>query len=450
MKGRTSLIGVFALAFVVVAAYAAPRHPNVLLILSDDQGVGDVAGYGATDLETPALDRLALEGARFERFYAAAPVCSPSRASVLTGRWPRRAGVPANVSSQRGRAGMPGDELTLAEVFRSAGYRTAHLGKWHLGYTPDTMPNAQGFDVSVGHMGGCIDNWSHFFYWEGPNRHDLHRDGAEILRDGRFFPDLIVDEAEALLRSWRDHPWFLYVAFNLPHYPYQPDERWLRRYAQLPYPRNLYAAVVSTMDERIGRLLNRLDELGLARSTIVVFQSDNGHSREERAHFGGGSAGQHRGAKFSLFEGGIRVPAIVRWPGRVPAGRVIAAPAHAVDWLPTLAELAGVPLPARRLDGVSLAAVLCGEQPPPTRVLHFEHGEQWAVIEGEWKLIANPHDTGEVPPVRLEGLWLFNLGSDPAERQNLAARQPELVARLRRAHDLWAADLGRGHAAAPQ
>ena len=184
--------------------------------------------------------------------------------------------------SHKGGAGMP-PQATLAKMFRAAGYATAHIGKWHLGFTPETMPNGQGFDYSFGHMGGCIDNLSHFFYWEGPNRHDLYRNGREVYYPGRFFPDLMVEEAHRFLERNRGRPFFLYFALNMPHYPYQAEPKWLEHYKNLPYPRNLYAAFVSTLDDRVGALLKTVDELGLGERTIIVFQSDNGHSTEVRA-----------------------------------------------------------------------------------------------------------------------------------------------------------------------
>ena len=155
-------------------------------------------------------------------------------------------------------------QATLAKMFKAAGYATAHIGKWHLGFTPETMPNGQGFDYSFGHMGGCIDNFSHFFYWEGPNRHDLYRNGQEVYYPGRFFPDLMVEEARRFLKENRQRPFFLYFAFNMPHYPYQAEPKWLEHYKGLPYPRNLYAAFVSTLDDRVGALLKTVDELGPA------------------------------------------------------------------------------------------------------------------------------------------------------------------------------------------
>lgn len=433
-----------------IASAAAPPRPNVIVILTDDQGSVDAGCYGAKDLVTPAIDSLAARGVRFTQFYSGAPVCSPSRAALLTGRYPLHCGVPNNCASHRdGQGALPAGEVTMAETFKAAGYATAHLGKWHLGYTADTMPNAQGFDHSFGHMGGCIDNWSHFFYWAGPNIHDLHRNGAEVFADGRFFGDLMVEEAAKFMTANKARPFFIYFALNMPHYPYQGGAKWLERFKALPYPRNLYAAFLAAMDERIGALLRRVDGLGLRERTLVVFQSDNGHSTEERAHFGGGSAGPYRGAKFSLFEGGIRLPAILSWPGHLPAGAVRAQAAHACDWLPTVAELAGVKLSQPDIDGRSLVPVLkSADTPSPHTVLHWHVGggknPQWAVREGDWKLIGNAMDTtvGDRKPERFS-LWLSNLAADVAEKNNLADDRPDLVARLKKLHDDWAAQFDK-------
>jgi len=460
LRGADSIFGPFAqltwsgLALVfafstpmLASSPAAERQPNVIVILTDDQGSVDANCFGATDLHTPGIDLLAERGVRFTQFYAGAPVCSPSRAALLTGRYPIRAGVPGNVSSQQGQAGMPPEQVTMGEMFQAAGYATAHVGKWHLGYTPETMPNAQGFDHSFGHMGGCIDNFSHFFYWQGPNRHDLWRNGAQIQCPGRFFPELMLTEANEFITQNKDRPFFLYVAMNTPHYPYQGEPQWREHYRDLPYPRNLYAAFVTTLDARIERLAKRIDELGLTEQTIVVYQSDNGHSTEERAHFGGGSAGPYRGAKFSLFEGGIRVPAVISWPTRLPVGAVRSQRAHACDWLPTLAELCGVEPPRTELDGRSLTAVIRSESAPsPHEVLHWTTGNSWAVREGDWKLLGNPRETGaNDAAASAEPLFLADLAGDLGETKNLAADHPDVVRRLKSLHEAWrkAADGGR-------
>lgn len=432
-----------AFALLLIGVVRAADRPNVIFLLADDQGSADLGSYGSEDLATPHLDALAARGVRFSQFYSAAPVCSPSRAGVLTGRYPVRAGVPGNCASQAGGKGaLPPEEITMAEMFKAAGYATAQIGKWHLGYTPETHPLQQGFDHSFGHMGGCIDNYSHFFYWSGPNVHDLWRNGEEVFHDGEFFPDLMVKEASGFIEANRGKPFFIYYAMNTPHYPYQGDAKWLKRFADLPYPRNLYAAFVAAQDERLGRLFAKLDELGLSENTIVVFQSDNGHSTEERAHFGGGSAGPFRGAKFSLLEGGIHLPAIVSWPAKLPKGGVRDQPAHACDWLPTLAELSGIPLPDKTLDGLSLVKVLADAgvpSPHEGKAMHWQVGDgpkaDWAVREGDWKLIGRSRDTSDGQSKLILENYLVNLADDPGETTNRAGENPEIVERLTRLHE---------------
>jgi arylsulfatase A len=396
-------------------------------------------------METPNIDALAASGVRFTQFYSAAPVCSPSRAGLLTGRYPLRAGLIGNASSEPGHAGMPTEQITIAEMLKASGYATAHIGKWHLGFTPETMPNGQGFDYSFGHMGGCIDNYSHFFYWEGPNRHDLYRNGKEVYYPGRFFPDLMVEEATRFIFQNRDRPFFLYFALNMPHYPYQADEKWLEHYKDLPYPRNLYAAFVSTLDDRIGALLKKVDDAGLRERTIVILQSDNGHSTEVRAHGGGGSAGPYRGAKFSLFEGGIRLPGMISWPGhplQIPQGAVRGQMVHACDWMPTISELCGAPLLNADIDGKSITAVLrSADAPSPHEVLHWYiggGGGHWAVRQGDWKLMGNVEDTsGGKLTDEDKKLFLSNLAMDISEKHNFAAEHPDIVERLERLHQEW-------------
>ena len=432
-----------SLAGLHAADATKPVRPNVVVIVTDDQGAADAGCYGAKDLVTPAMDSLAARGVRFTQFYAAASVCSPSRAALLTGRYPLRAGLTGNAGSQPGGHGLPGEQITMAETFKAAGYATAHIGKWHLGYTPDQMPNAQGFDHSFGHMGGCIDDFSHFFYWQGPNRHDLYRNGQEVFYPGRFFADLMVEEASRFMELNRTRPFFIYFALNMPHYPYQGDVKWLERYKDLPSPRNLYAAFLSSCDERIGALLKKLDDLGLREQTIVVFQSDNGHSTEERAHFGGGNAGPYRGAKFSLFEGGIRLPGIISWPGHLPEGELRGQLVHACDWLPTLAELSGVKLLSSDIDGKTIVPVIrSATAPSPHAVVHWGGGRrsQWAVREGDWKLIGNLQSAaGDVLSAEDKRLFLANLATDISEKTNLARQHPEIVQRLSKLRADWLA-----------
>jgi arylsulfatase A-like enzyme len=415
------------------------RKPNVVLIFTDDQGTIDVNCYGSKDLYTPNLDRLAAEGTRFTQFYVGAPVCSPSRAALMTGRYPRRAGLLGNASSQKGRAGMPTEQVTIAEVMKSAGYVTGHVGKWHLGYTPETMPNGQGYDHSFGHMGGCIDNYSHFFYWQGPNRHDLWRNGEEVWRDGGFFGELMVDECEKFIDENRDDPFFLYWAINMPHYPLQGTEKWRRKYQHLEAPRRMYAAFVSTMDEMVGRVVNHLDQLGLRDNTLIIWLSDHGHSVEQRTFGGGGSSGDFRGHKFTLWEGGIRVPCIVSWPGRIPQDAVRNQMAISIDWMPTIAQYCNIRPHEPKFDGKSIVSIVeSADAPSPHGVLHWETGRHWAIRQGDWKLVHNGPATDykgrKIPQVEN---FLSNMAEDVTETKNLAEANPEIVKRLTRLHDQW-------------
>jgi len=426
--------------------------PNVILIFSDDQGYADASCYGSKDLHTPAIDRLAREGVKFSRFYAGSAICSPSRACLLTGRYPWNAGLEGNATDTVSEKikdladappspkGLPGDQLTLAEIFRAAGYATANIGKWHLGTGPGMKPLDQGFDYSFGHLNGCIDSYSHFVYWSGPNRHDLWENNRRVNLAGRYFPDLMVEKASAFLDSNKQKPFFMYYAVNQPHYPYQGDPKIAEKYEKLPYPRNLYAAAVATMDDRIGRLLAKLDELDLRKNTIVVFQADQGASVEERAHGGGGDNGPYRGSKFSLFEGGIRVPAIISWPGHLPRGETRAALAHGADWFPTLASICGVKIPSgRKLDGKDLTAVIASSgASSPHEALEWRLEDQWAVAKGPWKLIHRPNDIAkDGPPLDTESKewFLVNVEDDPAESRSVAKKHPEIIAELKAIHE---------------
>jgi len=419
----------------------AQQRPNVIVIYSDDQGAIDLNCYGAKDLETPNIDQLARSGTMFTNFYAS-PVCSPSRASLLTGLNPQRAGLPGNASELNDAVGMPTDRFTMAEMFKSAGYATAHIGKWHLGYKPEMAPNAQGFDHSFGHMAGCIDNYSHFFYWNGPNKHDLYRNGKEVHYPGQFFPDLMLKEANQFMANSKAKPFFMYFAINLPHYPYQGDPKWLDYYNKkgLAYPRNLYAAFMSTLDDKVGQLLKQLADMGLTKNTIIIFQSDNGYSTEERAHFGGGNAGNLRGAKASLFEGGIKVPSIISWPGKLPAGQIREQFAVNTDWFPTLAELCNIKLKRADLDGKSLVNIINNTTDPSPH----DHGycwafkKMWVARKGKWKLLGNPVDTGiKGTAIELDALFLVDMEADPGETTNLASKYPDVVDALKKQYQDW-------------
>jgi arylsulfatase A-like enzyme len=452
----TVVTTMFGTTAIDAAEPVAGKRPNVILIYSDDQGSLDLGCYGTPDIVTPHLDGLAAKGTRFTQMYAPAPVCSTSRTGLMTGKIPIRAGAPGNFSSKAGVPGIPASETTLAEVFKASGYATGHFGKWHLGYTPETMPNKQGFDVSYGHMGGCIDNYSHFYYWEGPNRHDLWKNGVEVFEPGQYFPKRMTDECLEFIEANRETPFFIYLAYNVPHYPLHATEEWHEYYKSITpldvtfagqtqtdsdnmpqcdplTVRGLYCAFVSSMDEQIGRVLETLDKSGLRDNTIIVFQADQGHSFEARTFFGGGYAGIYRGGKFSLFEGGIRVPSIISWPAGIPQGQVRDQMVFGCDWYPTLAALCHVDVPNEAdLDGKDISQSISENAPSPHESLYWQSGNQWVVRKGSWKLYGNPQDPSSSGPIpeKDSRLFLSHLEDDPGERTNLVEEHKEIVGEL--------------------
>ena len=438
----------FIAAFFLLSISVFAQKPNVIIIYTDDQGTFDLNCYGSKDLSTPHIDDLAVRGVRFTHFYAASAVCSPSRAALLTGRYPQRAGVPNNAEShptQFGSGhGLKEEQITIAELLKTEGYRTAQLGKWHLGFYPG--PNKQGFDLSVGFMGGCIDKWSHINYGQAPwgkdKWHDWYRNGVEEWAAGRHSGDLIVDEAIRFAGQSGEQPFFIYAAFGAPHYTHNPYNKYMVQFQHLEEPRRTYAAVLATLDEQIGRLLHGLDSLGVREETIIIFQSDHGHSTEARNNYGGGNAGHLRGAKAGFFEGGIRVPAIISWPGHVPVNETRDQFAVACDWLPTILDLAGVEQPGHKIDGVSLIDVLAKNAASPHEVWHWQLRDQWAVRRGEWKLLYNAMDkTDGHNHFRVPGFFLANLAQDESERKNFAGEHPGIVKELAALHEAWLEDM---------
>lgn len=451
-----------ALFVVCSSSLHAAEKPNVVVMMVDDLGSRDAGCYGAEDLHTPNIDRLAGEGVRFTRSYVH-KVCCPARAMLMTGRYPQRANVNTWVQGNMNvdddvmnrSANMHLEETTMAEMFKSAGYDTALFGKWHLGAGHAFGPTKQGFDRFIGHRGGFIDNYNHHFL-HGTGYHDLYDGTTEIFHRGEYFPDLMTAEALSYLDEDRDAPFFMYVAFNLPHYPEQADGRFDDLYEDLPEPRRSYAKVVTTVDDRIGRILNKLDEKGITDDTIVLFLSDNGHSEEDYqirvdnhtsgmakgdnygANGGGGFTGTLRGCKGTFFEGGIRTPCVLRYNDIIPAGETRNQMITACDWLPTLAEMTGVDAPKTKLDGKSIVAVIEDNEPSPHKTFHWQWQKFWAVIDGDWKLI---HDgsNGKLG----EGIvFLGRLDGDMPESKNFAEEKPELVRKLTDLHEAWAREVG--------
>ncbi len=414
--------------------------PNVIIIYTDDQGAIDLGCYGVSDIYSPNIDKLAKEGTRFTQSYVAAPVCAPSRAALLTGKYPQNAGVLGNTSATPGSHGIRKEQYTLAELFKDNGYTTGHIGKWHLGMSEESSPNAQGFNYSFGHLRGCIDNYSHYFYWDGPNIHDLYENGKEVFYDGQYFPDLASNKALNYVEDHKEEPFFMYYAINMPHYPYQPTKKWRDYYKDVEKPRADYAAFISTIDERIGFLINKLEDLGIRDNTIIIYQSDNGYSTEMRAFNGGGNSGPYRGAKSSLFEGGIRLPTIINWKNHLPKNIVNNEFLVNIDWLPTIAKLCNFNNLPKNIDGLDMSQMIKNPNTTSKRTSAFwKYGNQWAVRKGNWKLMGYPKDTSNKGILDLEAdaLFLSNLSEDVSEMNNLANKYPEIVDELKAKYLNW-------------
>lgn len=387
--------------------------PNILLIMADDLGYGDLGCYGATDIPTPHLDRLAAEGTRFTRAYAY-PVCTPTRAALLTGQYAERHGF-------RGKAVLMGKDnprfapaTTFAARLRDAGHRTALVGKWHLGYTPALLPRDKGFEEFFGHLGGKVDFYKHTDNAQ-PNgtpegRHDLWENETATHREG-YLTDLITERAQRFLKADDARPFFLFVSHGAPHYGrrglWQAPDAYLARFDALGRTagRGVYAAMVSALDDAVGVLLAELKARGLEQNTLVIFLSDNGGDEYSRNL-------PLRGKKATSWEGGLRVPFIVRLPGRIAAGATRDEAISVLDLAPTLLACAGVAAPDAAFDGRDLWDALRDNRPLPAAPPLFLAD---AVIDGPWKL---------------HGGALHNLETDPGETRDVSAEHPEVAARL--------------------
>jgi arylsulfatase A len=455
-----AFIGASLYSVVGLAAGAPAQRPNIVLIVADDLGYGDLGCYGATDIATPRLDAMAREGVRLTDFSVAAPFCSPSRAGLLTGRLPARCGVPY-VLFPAEQHGLPPDEITIAEVLQARGYSTACIGKWHLGWNPRFRPLKQGFDQFFGlPYSNDSTEWGvgeRFMQVMGLEPLPLI-DGDRVIEapvDQSLLTRRYMERAIEFVRVNRERPFFLYLPHTMPHIP---------QYASAEFAGKskcgLYGDAVEEIDWSVGRLLDTIQELELDEQTLVVFTSDNGaplRPRQAAAKADGrfpgrsfaGSNGPLRGGKGTTFEGGLRVPAVLRWPKMLAADRVIDDTVSALDLFPTIASLAGADIPPGRvIDGQDLTALLIrGQSPAQPRVLFHYFGPQLQVVrEGKWKLFLQIDD---LPARRLPSLWfthqpelfsrqhrlwpkptLYDLASDLGETTDVAAQHPEIVRRV--------------------
>ena len=463
------LLTFIALTFLLGGTIAAPlpvnqpnkqtvrRLPNIVFILADDLGYGDLGSYGQKMIRTPNLDRMAAEGMRFTQFYAGAPVCAPSRAVLMTGKHGGHAFIRDNKEVQpEGQWPIPASEETIAELLKAQGYATGGFGKWGLGFIgSEGDPNKQGFDLFYGY--NC-QREAHNFY-----PHHLWRNDQKVMLAGnnrgvtgkQYSHDLIEAETLKFIRDHRDKPFFAYVPFTIPHLALQVPEDSLGEYAgkwddpaydgkngYLPHPtpRAAYAAMVTRMDRGVGRIFSLLKELGLDDNTLVIFSSDNGGAFGTvtkdfdflPGRMGGtdyvffGSTGNSRAFKGSIYEGGIRVPFIARWPGKIKAGTVSNLPAVFYDVMPTLCEVAGAPAP-KESDGISILPTLIGKAQRKHEFLYWDfggYGGQQAVRQGNWKGLRRNLHKGNL---RVE---LYNLAKDAGEQHDLAAKHPDIVKRL--------------------
>jgi arylsulfatase A-like enzyme len=409
------------------------RAPNVLLILVDDLGYGDLSGFGAEDVATPHLDRLGASGMRMTQFYANCPVCSPTRASLLTGRYPDAVGVPGVIRTHSTNSWgyLAPDAVMLPEVLGRAGYRTAMVGKWHLGLGRPNLPNLRGFDHFHGFLGDMMDDyWNHRRHGE-----NYLRLNDRVIEAEGHATDLFTDWACRWLReAKRDAPWFLYLAYNAPHFPIQPPPDWLEKYRQrhpdVEEKRARNCAFVEHLDDGIGRVLAALGETGQLDDTLVIFTSDNGGSLPH-----GQRNDPLSGGKQQMLEGGIRVPLCAAWPGRIAAGSASDRVAMTMDLFATVCEAAGAEYDAASIDARSILPTLTGrEQPPEDRFLFWVRLEgggyqgrpYYAARHGDWKLYQNRAD---------EPFRLVNLKDDPAEERDRSADEPEVYRRLKEALD---------------
>ena len=438
MSLRSSAIAFMAALVLTPAPLQAQgvraRSPNVVLIITDDVGYGDIGSYGAPDVRTPNIDRIAREGVRLTDFYANGPTCSPTRAGLITGRYQQRVNIEAPLGAG-GKAdaerGLLPTGASLPRLLKANGYATALVGKWHLGWQPQFSPEAHGFDYFFGFKSGYVDFYQHTTGGGAPITDDLFEHGAAVKVDG-YLTDLITDRSIRFIEANARTPFFLDVSYNAAHWPYQPpgrpstardNGRHLSPFDEDTSTRADYVAMLEHADKGVGRILDTLDRLGLRENTLVIFTNDNGGEWLSR----NAPLFHHKG---TVWEGGIRVPTVVRWPARIGAGRTSGQVGATMDLTATILAATGTPIPAGgRLDGVDLLPVLEGRSPEFERTLFWRVSlgrNQTAVRSGRWKLV---FDNGRP--------MLFDLHTDIGERDDLIGSRQEVAKRLRPLLAAW-------------
>ncbi len=425
------------------------RPPNVIIVFADDMGYGDLGCFGSKKIKTPNLDKMANEGVRLTSFYVAQAICSASRAALLTGMYPNRAGI-VGALGPNAKNGLDKKHVTIAQMLKALGYRASIIGKWHLGHLPEFLPTERGFDEYYG-LPYSNDMWPNHPTDKFPDLPLI--EGVKVIAKNPDQAKLTTEYTERALQfihKNKDRPFFLYLAHSMPHVPLFVSERFKGKSEQ-----GTYGDVIMEIDWSVGQLLQTLKELGIDNETIIIFTSDNGPWLSYGNH--SGSAGVLREGKGTVWEGGVREPFIARWPGRIPAHKTQDEPAMTIDILPTLARLTGAPLPAGKLDGKDISPLLfaeAGAKSPHEAYFFYYDNALLGVRTGPWKLYfphtyrtlegsqaGNDGKPGAYKQAKV-GLELYNLESDLGERTDVAARNPEVVRRLQALADAMRADLG--------
>ncbi len=456
-RGMPSLL-MLLLLLPTTVSLAAPRPPNIVIIFTDDQGYADVGVFGAKDFSTPNLDRMAREGIRFTDFHVAQAVCSASRAALLTGCYPNRIGIHGALD-HRAKHGISADEVTIAELLKARGYRTALFGKWHLGHHPQFLPTRHGFDEYFG-LPYSNDMWpNHPEAKPGtyPALPLIEGDKSKGERVVQLMPDQTrltgwyTERAVKFIERNKARPFFLYVPHTMPHVPLHASDRFKGKSKG-----GLYGDVIQEIDWSVGEILTAIKKHELDRDTLVIFTSDNGPWLSYGGH--AGSAGRLREGKQTIWEGGTRVPFIARWPGKIPAGRVNREPAMTIDLLPTIAKLAGAELPKHKIDGLDIWPLLAGRtgatSPHEAFFFYYNSNELQAVRSGKWKLtlphtsraFAGQQGRNDGLPVKYQtvkvGRELYDLENDVGETTNVADKHPRVVERLEALAERAREDMG--------